>query len=152
MSQNNRDIGIKTIFITLMSAVFLVLIYNVLSSHGTGIITGLYYGQGINFNGFITTVLVIAVKLLWLIFGVSLIVGLIIFLRKNLTIDRRTMPAIRQAGEDGYTCPCCATRLTAEFKFCPHCKASLKDLCVKCGRELQVGWRCCPICGSPKRV
>lgn len=154
MSQNksNKDTGIKTIFITLLSAIFLVLIYNVLSGRGTGIISGLYYGQVTDLNGFVTMVLVTAVKLLWLVFIVSLIVGLIIFLRKNLTGGGQPGPIIRQAGEDGYSCPCCATRLTAEFKFCPHCKASLKDLCVKCGRELQVGWRCCPICGAPKRV
>lgn len=151
-NNNNRDIGMKTIFITLLSAIFLVLIYNVLSSHGTGLISGLYYGQEVDLNGFVISVLAIAVKLLWLIFAVSLIVGLIIFLRNNLTGEKRFKPTIRQAAEDGYACPCCATRLTAEFKFCPHCKASLKDLCVKCGRELQVGWRCCPVCGTPKRV
>lgn len=102
-------------------------------------------------NSFVTSVLVIAVKFLWLIFVVSLMIGLIILIKRAAFDRKRTNFNLSQNREAGYVCPCCNTRLTAEFKFCPNCKASLKDICTKCGRELQVGWRCCPICGNEKR-
>lgn len=101
-------------------------------------------------NSLIVSVLAIAVKLLWLTFIVSLVIGLIMFIKKTINgkkIDLRFSNDARS----GYACPCCGTKLTADFKFCPNCKASLKEKCVKCGKDLQVGWNCCPACGTARK-
>jgi hypothetical protein len=98
----------------------------------------------------IAYILVIAVKLLWLTFIVSLIIGTIIFIKKTVNGKKINVRVIDSVGS-GYACPCCGTRLTADFKFCPNCKASLKEKCVKCGKDLQVGWNCCPACGTARK-
>lgn len=147
---NNRELAVKIGLTILLSILFLVLLYKNMSGGGSGFISGLYYGHGSNMSSFITSVLVLAVKLLWLIFIICLIIGLAILVKKSIVGDRKANLDLRINYKDGYTCPCCSTRLTAEFKFCPNCKASLKDICKKCGKELQAGWACCPICGTEK--
>lgn len=153
MSHNNndRDIALKAVIVTLLAAVIIVLSYNILTGGRTGFIFNLYLGQGLDISTLVASVLVIAVKLLWFVFIVSLIIGLVLVVKKHLLDEKQFK--LNQAGkvsEHGYACPCCGTRLTAEFKFCPNCKASLKEICTKCGKELQVGWKCCPLCGAEK--
>ncbi len=112
---------------------------------------GVYGTRGTDFTSFAAALLLIVVKLLWLVFAVSLVIGLILLARKYLGETGRNAARLTGTVKDGgFSCPCCGTRLTVEFKFCPNCKASLKENCKHCGRELQVGWKCCPLCGTER--
>lgn len=147
---DNQDAVLKTAIVTLLIGVILVFLYNSLIGRAGGF-SNLYYGQSPDISNLFMPILVIAVKLLWLIFIVSLIIGLTLVVKKYL-MEKKKLNLGRNVAplEGGYSCPCCGTRLTAEFKFCPNCKASLKEICKKCGKELQVGWMWCPVCGGEK--
>jgi len=142
MSNNNRDMALRSTIVIVLFVIVLVLFYNIFSG-------GLYYAGRGSFNDIVATTLVLAVKILWIIFIVSLAVGFVLALKKYLLQDKRngSKTAAGMNGS-GYCCPCCGAGLTAEFKFCPNCKASLKDICAKCGKELQLGWNSCPWCGQ----
>lgn len=45
-------------------------------------------------------------------------------------------------------CPRCQARVEQDFRFCPACRAALREPCVDCGRLLQLGWSACPYCGA----
>lgn len=149
MSQNNnRDNILKTVGIITLAIVVIAFLYNFLVGGQRGF--SLNYSSGYGYNSLIAFVLVIAVKLLWLTFIISLVVGIIMFIKKTVN-GKKINLRINNSAKDGYACPCCGTKLTADFKFCPNCKASLKEKCVKCGKDLQVGWNCCPACGTARK-
>ncbi|MHB9093346.1 MAG: zinc ribbon domain-containing protein [Eubacteriales bacterium] len=148
MSQNNnQDTALKTVGTVVFAVIAFALLYNILGSRtGFG-----FYGQGLDFNGLIVSILALAVKLLWFVLVISLGAGVVILIKKHVVDEKKIdLSFIEKFCETGYTCPCCGSKLTAEFKFCPNCKASLKDTCAKCGKDLQVGWKCCPSCGTEK--
>lgn len=150
-NKNNQDAALKAVIITILAAVIVLFLYNLLAGGRTGFFFNLYYGQGLDINSLVASVLVIAVKLLWFIFIISLVIGLALVVKRHLLDKRQINRSLSgKPREPGYNCPCCGTRLTADFKFCPNCKASLKEICTKCGKELQVGWKCCPLCGAEK--
>lgn len=149
MSQNNnRDSIFKTIGIITLAIVAIAFVYNFLSGGQGGL--DLNYISGYGYNSLIAFILVIAVKLLWLTFIISLIIGIIMFIKKTVN-GKKINLRFNSSTEGGYNCPCCGTKLTADFRFCPNCKASLKEKCVKCGKDLQVGWNCCPACGTARK-
>ena len=153
MSQNsNQDNALKTIGIAALAVIIFALIYNVLLGGRAGFSLNIFSGQGFNLNGLIVSILGLAVKLLWLVFVISLVVGLVVIIKKFVDEKKINLNFIEKLTETGYACPSCGTKLTAEFKFCPNCKASLKETCAKCGKELQVGWKCCPACGAERKT
>lgn len=151
MSQNNnQDTTLKTIGIVALSVVLFALLYNLLLGGRSGFGFEMGYASGYGLNSLIASILVIAVKLLWLTFVVSLVIGIVLVAKKFIVDEKKINLNFLNLTETGYACPCCGTKLTAEFKFCPNCKASLKETCTKCGKDLQVGWNCCPSCGTEK--
>lgn len=144
---NNRDNVLKTIGMIALVVIVIAFIYNFLVGGQNGI--SLNYRSGYSFNSLIAFLLVIAVRLLWLTFIISLIIGLVMFIKKTVN-GKKINLKFNDSAEAGYACPCCGTKLTADFKFCPNCKASLKEKCVRCGKDLQVGWNCCPACGTAR--
>lgn len=150
MSKNNREITQKAVILLALTLLAVILLYGLFSYRGTGTDMGLYFNQTTGVNGLVISLLVLTVKLLWLVFIVSLTVGLALALKKYLKADSKAAASMSTLGQEGFVCPCCGVRLNAEFKFCPNCKASLKDNCLKCRRELQVGWNCCPNCGAER--
>lgn len=45
-------------------------------------------------------------------------------------------------------CPECGEPISAEFAFCPMCKARLgPPKCRNCGATIQKEWKACPFCG-----
>jgi RNA polymerase subunit RPABC4/transcription elongation factor Spt4 len=62
------------------------------------------------------------------------ILGLIIYL-----LVREPLP---------YSCPQCATTVSARFNFCPNCKTNLHPACAHCQREVSDTDKFCPYCGN----
>lgn len=143
---NNRENILKTIGVVTLAVV--AVIFLLLLGGRSGI--GFNYIPRYGVNSLIASVLVIVVKLLWLTFIISLVIGIVIFIKKAVN-GKKIEHRFNNSGGAGYACPCCRTMLTADFKFCPNCKASLKEKCIKCGKDLQVGWNCCPVCGTVRK-
>ena len=61
-------------------------------------------------------------------------IGLIIYL-----LIREPLP---------FTCPQCATSVSARFNFCPNCKYNLHPACPQCQREVADTDKFCPYCAT----
>ena len=149
---NNHENTLKTVGIVALAVVAFALLYNLLLGGRAGFGFDMGYNYGWGLNTLIAYVLAVAVKLLWLTFIVSLVIGTVTVMKKYTVDEKKINLNFLKFADDGYACPCCGTKLTAEFKFCPNCKASLKEKCVKCAKELQVGWNCCPACGTERKA
>jgi RNA polymerase subunit RPABC4/transcription elongation factor Spt4 len=66
--------------------------------------------------------------------GGYLMIGLIIYL-----LVREPLP---------YTCPQCASTVSARFNFCPNCKYNLHPACPQCQREVADDDKFCPYCAT----
>lgn len=133
---NNHDNTLKTVGIVALATIVFALLYNLLLGGRAGFGFDMGYNSGGGLNTLIASVLVVAVKLLWLTFIVSLVIGIAVIIKKYTVDEKKINLNFLKGADDGYACPCCGTKLTAEFKFCPNCKASLKEKCVKCAKEL----------------
>jgi len=49
-------------------------------------------------------------------------------------------------------CPNCGELIEKEYKFCPHCRTKLKNICSSCGREVSPDFTLCPFCGAKSRA
>jgi hypothetical protein len=47
-----------------------------------------------------------------------------------------------------YSCPQCATSVSARFNFCPNCKNNLHPACQHCQREVSDTDKFCPYCAN----
>ncbi|HUI52818.1 MAG TPA: zinc ribbon domain-containing protein [Terriglobales bacterium] len=72
--------------------------------------------------------------LLVLILSQYLFIGLVIYL-----LVRDPLP---------YTCPQCASAVSAKFNFCPNCKYNLHPACPQCQQEVSDTDKFCPYCAT----
>lgn len=157
MSQNNnQDSTIKTLGMVSLAVIVFALLYNSLLGGRTGFGFHMSYGYGpvVDVNGILASLLVLAVKLLWLVFIAALLAGTAVLIKKLLyenNIDLSFISKLSQA-QAHVKCPSCGAGVSSEFKYCPSCRASLKDACSECGRDLLPGWKCCPVCGKEKKT
>ncbi len=125
MSQNGKQENLlKTLGIVALALVVLVLLNNVLFVRQPGY--GMHYstGYGLGFNGLLATVFALAVKLLWFVFVISLVVGTVLFIKKYLFDDKKiNLKFLEEIYETDPACPACGTKLKAEYRFCPGCGA-----------------------------
>lgn len=116
------------------------------NQHGGG------YYPGLNVSNILVPLLYFLIKLLWLLLLVSVLAGLFVAFKKYVleanAVDIN--PLLNKLTGIQYTCYVCQEKLNQEFKFCPKCKTSLKNQCVKCGKDLLFVWNCCPACGTEK--
>lgn len=117
-----------------------------------------YYGSGMgrgmvsNVNWAVTPVLLLIIKLLWFVFIVSLIIGVVVVAKKYIFEDKKlNLGILDEFIAFGHECPCCGTKLGSEFNYCPACQAALKEPCSKCGKELKINWKYCPACGENRK-
>lgn len=150
MTNNNQDNTLKTLGVVALSVIIFAVLYNLLLGGRSGFGLEMGYNSGGGLNSLIGSVLGLAVQLLWVVFIVSLVAGLVLLVKKHIGDEKLIHLSFLNLTDAGSKCPCCGTKLTAEFKFCPNCKASLKETCAKCGKDLQPGWNCCPSCGTEK--
>lgn len=111
---------------------------------GTGLLNGTV---GDVFIGLISLLM----HLLWVFVLVALVLGLVFLGKKALEQNQ----AAKQSNTKAPTltlgkCHNCGSEVSEEYKFCPECRASLKESCNDCGKELQRDWNCCPVCGKSK--
>lgn len=157
MSQNsNQDSTIKTLGIVSLAVIVFALLYNSLLGGRNGFGFHMSYGYepgGFpDVNGIFASLLVLAVKLLWLVFVAALLAGLVMLVKKYLNENKIDLSFISKVSQAGFNCPLCGAGVSSEFKYCPNCQASLKDTCFECGRDLLPGWKCCPTCGKEKKA
>ena len=79
-------------------------------------------------NGALWTLLVLILAPMYLF------IGLVIYL-----LVRDPLP---------YTCPQCASTVSARFNFCPSCKYNLHPACPQCQQEVADKDKYCPYCGT----
>lgn len=145
---NNQEKLIKTAGLIGLALLAFALVYNLLLGGGTGFGFSLYYGRAFDLTGLLALISTLAVKLLWVVFIVSLIIGIVLVLKNHLLENKDFN--ICCLIEGGSTCPKCGAKVKENYKFCPSCQASLKETCSKCGQELKADWKCCPTCGTVK--
>lgn len=145
---NNQEKLIKTAGVIGLALLAFALVYNLVLGGGTGFGFNLYYGRGFDLSGLLASIFALAVKLLWVVFIVSLVIGLVLVLKKHL-LETNNLN-ICGLLEGGSVCPKCGTKVKDNYKFCPSCQASLKETCSKCGQEVKADWKCCPTCGTEK--
>jgi CheY-like chemotaxis protein/RNA polymerase subunit RPABC4/transcription elongation factor Spt4 len=56
---------------------------------------------------------------------------------------------IEVGSEDIFPCPKCSSMVNREFKSCPYCAFTLRNVCQACGQDLNPEWNLCPYCSSP---
>ncbi len=147
---NNHETALKTWGTIGLGVIIFALIYNLLLGNQMGY-GGMMGNGGINLgvSGLLASILVLAIKVLWLVLVISLIAGIVIAARKHIFNDKRiNLPQLDKVFAMGYTCPNCGTGLKGDYKFCPHCAAALKVTCSQCGTEAQAGWKHCSTCGA----
>lgn len=79
-------------------------------------------------NGALWTLLVLILAPMYLF------IGLVIYL-----LVRDPLP---------YSCPQCATTVSARFNFCPNCKYNLHPACPQCQQEVSDTDKFCPYCAT----
>lgn len=151
MSQNNnQDNTLRTLGIVALGVIVFALVYNTLLGGRSGFGFEMSWGMnnGLNLNGALASILILAVRLLWVVFVVSVIAGIVVVAKKYLEDNKIDLNSFTKLYHSGQSCPCCGAKVSAEFKYCPSCQASLKATCSECGKELLNGWKCCPECGK----
>lgn len=154
MSKPN-NIQWRNLGIVFAGIVILWLILNQLPAANSGMGYGemgnghmnFYVSTGPSIQDVILSVFSLALKALWALLILALFIGLFQIIRqKSQGLDFKSF------GEslviNSVSCPACSEKLEGDFRFCPNCKASLKETCADCGKELLPGWNCCPNCGE----
>ncbi|KNZ70555.1 Double zinc ribbon [Thermincola ferriacetica] len=153
MSQNNSQETLKNIGVLSLVLLGVLLIFNLLTGSGSGMGYGMYgRGTGLELNGLLASLFTLAVKLLWLVFVISLIAGIVMFAKKYFVeeknINLQFLGNLVPSAAGTAACPECGSKVAPEYKFCPNCRAVLSSTCNQCGNSLQPGWKCCPACGT----
>lgn len=134
----NKDSTLKIIAFSILGILILWIANMLLFSTGNGInvnFRGYYggehmysgYGYGNGFNGTISVLLMFLIKVLFFVFVVALIVGLILMV-KNSIFTPEDIATIKGAFNSKNQTP--------------------KKVCDSCGKELDPKWKACPYCGK----
>lgn len=59
--------------------------------------------------------------------------------------------SLSEEWEGGKTCGKCGNGVGEDFRFCPHCREELLDVCPSCGGSKEKDWKHCPWCGSSEK-
>lgn len=120
-----NDNLIKTLGIVALGLIVFALLNNILLGGQGGMGYGEHYGRGsgiIDLGGLLSSVLVLTVRILWLVFVVSLLVGLVLIIKKYMLDENGA--GIKQLVEKivpaGSFCSC-GSRVIQGYKFCPAC-------------------------------
>lgn len=125
MSQKQDEI-IKVLGIAVLALIVFALLGNLFGGGQAGMGYGYGYGHGMgggsgtaNVNVLLASVFGLAVKLLWFVFVISLVVGLVLYIRKLL--PEGTQINLGFFNDAGHVCPSCQTKIRQGYKFCPGC-------------------------------
>jgi CheY-like chemotaxis protein len=71
--------------------------------------------------------------------------------RQGLTNPEELLRVIEVEVDESLPCPKCGAVIHREFKSCPYCMFTLRNICESCGQDLKPDWKMCPYCTSPVR-
>lgn len=89
-------------------------------------------GTGIGFAGTFSLILLFLIKVLFVLFIIGLVVGIAIAI-KNFIFTTEDVEKIKST-------------------FTGKKTVIIKEVCSKCGKELNDDWKLCPHCGKEKEV
>jgi type II secretory ATPase GspE/PulE/Tfp pilus assembly ATPase PilB-like protein/ActR/RegA family two-component response regulator len=69
--------------------------------------------------------------------------------REGLTSLEELLRVIEVEAEETFQCPKCGSAVRREFKTCPYCMLTLRNICESCEQELKPEWKICPYCTRP---
>jgi type IV pilus assembly protein PilB len=72
--------------------------------------------------------------------------------RRGVTNPDEVVRVIEVGTEDTFPCPKCSSVVNREFKSCPYCGFTLRNVCEACGQDLNPQWSLCPYCSSPAKA
>jgi type II secretory ATPase GspE/PulE/Tfp pilus assembly ATPase PilB-like protein/ActR/RegA family two-component response regulator len=72
--------------------------------------------------------------------------------RQGLTNPEELLRVIEVEVDESLPCPKCGSVIHREFKSCPYCMFTLRNICESCGQDLKPDWKMCPYCTSPVRA
>lgn len=130
---------LKLTVVTLIGILGLWLIYTLLFGGGYGVNYNyngyhggghMYMGTGLGFGSTAAIWILLLIKVLFAAFVISLIVGLIIWIKNNI-FTAEDVQALKDSFK-GNNNPVC------------------KETCTNCNKELNSDWKVCPHCGKEK--
>ena len=68
------------------------------------------------------------------------------------TNPEELLRVVELEADDNFPCPKCHSMVTREFKTCPYCMNTLRNVCTSCGQDLKPEWKMCPYCTTPVNV
>lgn len=133
-----KDTTLKLIVFSVVGLLILWLASSLLFTTGNGVsmnFRGYYGGEhmymgsgfGLGFNGTISLLLMLLIKILFFVFVASLIVGLILIVKNNI-FTAEDIETIKGS-------------FTSKNKL-------PKKVCDTCGKDLDPKWKACPYCGK----
>lgn len=136
-----RNPALKLAAISLGGILILWLIYTILFGTGSGIAInfggnfigrhyegGVYMGNGFVYGGAITSLFVILIKILFVVFIIGLVGGILVWI-KNYVFTEEDKETIKNA-------------------FTGKGNVAKKEKCSVCGKDLNAEWKACPHCGT----
>jgi len=72
--------------------------------------------------------------------------------REGSTNPEELLRVVELEADDSFPCPNCHVMVTREFKTCPYCMVTLRNICTSCGQDLKPDWKMCPYCTTPVSV
>lgn len=136
-----KNSGIKIVGISILALIMLLLIKTILFPTGFGLGINvrtnfgggnMYMGTGLGFGLSISLLLTFLIKLLFVVFVVGLVGGLIVVV-KNYIFTPEDIEAFKAPFKGGQSTKTNAT-------------------CTVCGKELNDGWKTCPHCGTSVEI
>jgi type II secretory ATPase GspE/PulE/Tfp pilus assembly ATPase PilB-like protein/ActR/RegA family two-component response regulator len=70
-------------------------------------------------------------------------------MRRGVTNPDEVVRVIEVGTEDTFPCSKCSSSVNREFKSCPYCGFTLRNVCQACGQDLSPQWSLCPYCSRP---
>ena len=68
---------------------------------------------------------------------------------QGLTNPEELVRVIEITADETFPCPKCGSMVNREFKSCPYCAYTLRNICQACGQDLNSEWALCPYCSAP---
>jgi len=72
--------------------------------------------------------------------------------RDGSTNPEELLRVVELEADDNFPCPKCSSMVAREFKTCPYCMITLRNICVSCSQDLKPEWKMCPYCTTPVSV
>lgn len=134
MSKANENTIFKLIVVSIIGVFALWFLYTLIAGTGNGISVGFRgnYGNGYMYMGSglsISSIMLLLVKFLFVLFVVGLVGGATVFIKNNLFTQEDiekikgtfASNTVQEVKEEFVVCSTCGKEIDAEWKACPYC-------------------------------